>query len=83
MQSSREREAVRIWMENGTAGERWVYVETRHSRKILALEEFIARVREKLSPKKKCLGCGETDKTDSREQMVRILRVGFGPEGIN
>jgi len=48
MNAPLQREPLRIWLEKGLNDEQLVYVETRHLRKVFALEEFVTLVREKL-----------------------------------
>lgn len=72
--ASRDRDNVRIWLEKGLNGEQQVYVETRHSRRVLSLEEFAALVKEKLRARKG-LGCIFSRTVPERPEFVSIFRA--------
>ena len=72
---SRERENVRIWLEKGLNGEQWVYVETRHRRRVVALDEFVALVKEKLKTGQRAGGILGRESIQGGRDTVPVLRI--------
>lgn len=68
------RENVRIWLEKGPNSEQWVYVETRHARRVLELDEFVSLVKNKLG-ERRGIGCIFSRTGALSSNLVNILRL--------